>query len=385
MPTPILIDGFEHKVISANMFNLDDTGGVWAVVEGTANLTFPAGRNGVAMQVAPAAAACRGIKRFATPTVLVVSFYFKTSSTVGADSTLAAVQTSGFNNVPSIQLRADGKIRAQVGATVQDTAASYNDGAWHRLDIRADVSANPWLIDWQIDGAAQTGFSAANTATTLEWLNLGTGAAETYTAQFDDLVVSSTSGDYPLGAHDVLYSVPDADGTHNAGSGVMQDNAGTNFGGGLAAFPYLDEWTPNTADYVQQVATGSGNYVEVNFTDKPGGKTVWGVEGIMAGFSSNSNTNDGITRMVDSGGTTLTDIYSGDMSETVLHYRRAIIATPGVGWDNGYNGVKGRVGFSTDVDGQPRWTALMLQYAVVDAGGAATIVDPVGMMGFFGG
>jgi hypothetical protein len=54
------------------------------------------------------------------------------------------------------------------------------------------------------------------------------------------------------------------------------------------------------------------------------------------------------------------------MSETVLHFRTASIAVPGGGaWDQTkFNGVKARVGFSGNVATVPRWSALMLQYAV---------------------
>jgi hypothetical protein len=106
----------------------------------------------------------------------------------------------------------------------------------------------------------------------------------------------------------------------------------------------------------------------VTFADSAANKTIWGVEGQAALFSSGTLANDGTTRIVDSAGTTLTDIYAGDMSETSLHYRRAIITAPGGGWTAAnFNGLKARVGLSSDVIDVPRWAALMLQYAAVDA------------------
>jgi len=64
------------------------------------------------------------------------------------------------------------------------------------------------------------------------------------------------------------------------------------------------------------------------------------------------------------------------MSETVPHYRAALIADPGGdGWSQSdLNGVKCRVGFSSGQPAQPRWLAALLQYAVpVTAAAAPTL------------
>ena len=383
MPTPIVIDGFEHQYSTINDL-AGTTEGLWSFVEGSAP-TFPAGRNGVCMQLAPAAAALRLQKRINDPTICVVSFYFKTSTAPSGIVNLFLLETIGFSAAPKIQLNPNGTIRAQVAATTVDTSSAYNDGNWHRIDIRANVGGNPWLVDWQVDGSNQTGFSSADTATGIRTIQFGTDAAHTFTCQYDDFVASATSADYPLGAHDVLYGVPTGDGTHNAGVNTIEDQAGTDIVS-PNAFPLLDELPPTTTDYIQQSTIGTGNYAEVTFDDQPGSKTIWGVEGVGFLFASGLNANNGTTRIVDGSNNTLTDIYSGDQSETALHNRRAIITAPGGGWDSGYPGVKARVGFSSDVTDVPRWAGLLLQYAVVPGpppGGAATL-DPFGMSGFFG-
>jgi hypothetical protein len=368
MPTPIVIDGFEHQVKDLNSFS-GTYNGLWdSDLQNPSLITFPSGRNGVCMQIAPAGASTRILKYLNDPTVVVASFYIRTSTTPASASILWNLQTPGYATCPVLLLTGSGTLRMSFGGNI-DTAGTYNDGNWHRVDLKANVSANPWTLDWQVDGAAQTAGSISSAANSIRYIQFGTGGGgETWTCQYDDFVVSATSGDYPLGAHDVLYGVPTGDGTHVAGTNTIEDNAGTDIVS-PNAFPLLDDMasSPST-DYIMQSTIGTGNYAEVTFADVPANKTIWGVEGYAALFSSGVNVNDGTTRIVDSAGTSLTNIYAGDMSETSLHYRRAIITAPGGGWtETNFNGLKARVGFSSDVTDVPRWAALMLQYAVIDA------------------
>ena len=372
MPTPILIEGFEHKVVtSANAFGGAAEYGIWSFSEGTGFMSFPAGRNGACLQIAATGTGSRVIKHLNPTNVVVVSFYFKTTS--AGVFNLAQLWTTGFALVPVIQMLASGQVRAQMADTTVDTVGSYNNGVWHRVDIRTNTSANPWVVDWQVDGVAQT--SIQNTGVSpvmVDGVQLG-GSSATYTCQWDDVVVSATSGDYPLGAHDVLFSVPTGDGTHVAGTNTIEANDGTDIVS-PNAFPLLDEWPANLTDYIKQMIAGSGNYAEVTFADAPTGKTIWGVEATAALFSSNTGANNGTTRIVSSAGTTVLDVYTGDMSETSLNYIRGMVTDPGGGgWTKAdYDGLKARVGFSTNVSASvPFWSALLLQYAVVDSGSSS--------------
>jgi hypothetical protein len=387
MVTPILIDGFEHQVLAAGVaFGGNGGVGIWESTGGTAP-TYTAGRNGMCLDCAGNVAASQISKRWSSdPSVIVVSIYVRQVSS-SQQFTFIFCTTTLFSGAARFYANADGSITGQVGGTTQvSTGVNLFDALWHRLDFRSDLSADPWTLDWQVDGSPQTSISAANTAQQHRYMKLGNeDGNKTFEVQYDDLVVSATAGDYPLGPHDVLYGVPNGDGTHNAGTNTIEDQAGTDIVS-PNAFPLLDEWPPNNTDYIKQSTIGAGNYAEVTFADQPGGKTIWGVMGYAALLSSGLNANSATTRVVDSAGTTLTDIYSGDMSETVINYRTAMITAPGSGWDGaGYQGVKARVGFATDVIDVPEWTALMLQYAVTDAAVGGTVVNPMGMAGFFGG
>jgi hypothetical protein len=206
----------------------------------------------------------------------------------------------------------------------------------------------------------------------------------------DDYVLSQTSGDHPIGAHTVFAVVPAADGTHVAGTNIMERASDGADIGTITAWDLLDEWPPttglNNADSVTSKASGATNYAEVSFAAAPAyaTSTLWGVVGIVAHQSDTIGANTGITRIVSSAGTTLTDIFSGDMSEITDHYTKKLIAAPSGGWlidGTHFNGVKARVGFGTLQPGEPEWLALMLQAATPDSATVSGTASPAAVAG----
>ncbi len=92
---------------------------------------------------------------------------------------------------------------------------------WYRIDIKG-VRNTTATMDWQVDGAAQTQASkASQTAGAFSGFSLGhqangTAGSTTTTTTFyvDDICISGTSGDYPIGAGKIVGLYPNADGTH---------------------------------------------------------------------------------------------------------------------------------------------------------------------------
>jgi hypothetical protein len=204
-------------------------------------------------------------------------------------------------------------------------------------------------------------------------MDYGTTAAnDTLTADYDHIVSSITPADYPIGKHVVKALVPDADGTHNAGTNVMEDDVGADIGA-VTAFDLLNTYpSPQSGAYVRQSAIGTGNYAEVAFPNVPE-SVIWGVSGFLFGGSVESlASGNGTTRIVDASNNTLTDIFSGNMAQgaggtdTQFSTRKMISDPGGNGWSQSdLNGVKARVGFSTNASGSnhPLWRGVMLQYA----------------------
>lgn len=87
------------------------------------------------------------------------------------------------------------------GSSFDSTIGASADGLWHTIDFRVNAAANPWVVDWAVDGVSQTQRSPAIASGTL------TGSTGSYnhgnassTTRMDNYAQSATSGDYPLGA-----------------------------------------------------------------------------------------------------------------------------------------------------------------------------------------
>lgn len=371
MPTLVDGDGFEHQVITSNATATMNPK-LWDSLTGTP--TFVTGRDGVgkAMRIAASATAVQVTRNLTTAgTMLVVSFYFKCSAApTGATLRIFRATADG---VGLIGIKTDGNLTATYATgtgIVTPTGVAVCDGLWHRVDARFNSSPATHTVEWSVDGVAQTnGSSGLVAASNFTSWSIGTNiATSTGTADIDDVAISATSGDHPLGDHICFSVVPTTDNAASVyGTNVMEQGDGTDLSSSNQGAQYLDEWAPttgtNNADSVTQAATGTGNFVDVEFANAPSyaSSTLWGVVGIVAHQSDGTTANNGTSRIVDSSATTLTDIYSGDMSETSAHYTRRVITAPAGGWSvSNFNGCRGRVGLSSNSATDPEWLALML-------------------------
>jgi hypothetical protein len=251
-----------------------------------------------------------------------------------------------------------------------DTASSITPvtGQWYRLDFRIDVSSNPYTVSWQIDGTAQTQHSYAAAATTLSTFNLRTGTGLAQIVYHDDVILSATSGDYPIGVGSIEGLRPTSDGTHNAGANVIEDNDGNDIGA-VTAYDHLskDPFSSSLGTYIKQSATGTGNYAEVNFADTSL-STIQGARALLQYRSSGTNANEGGCIVIDEDATETTvwgdPTTRADYSESSMFYKSAILPTPSGGWDAAaINALKARIGYSNGVADVPYWCALLIEVA----------------------
>ena len=393
MPTLIYADGFHHKTADGSRFGGAADTGLWSAVNTGGGITFgnETYDSGPDIQIVEGGAALANVQRGLAAGIrtLVGSFYFKITSGPSVDGSRLFFTTGPANNFKFEVKLSNGTIHVEIVSDGPDGPV-VTDNAIHRVDFRLDTSGTTYTCDWAVDGTAQTQVTAAGqTAADLTAWGIGSSnAAHAMTFRTWHLVLSSTSGDHPIGAHRVLSLVPNADGANrNPGTNVMErasDGADIN---GVTAWNLLDEWPAtggvNNADTVTQVAIGTGNFAEVDF-ENTGEATIWAVTSVAALQSDGTNTNNGTTRIVDSSNNTLVDVYAGSMAVATPNYRVILVPDPGGdGWTQAeLNGVKARVGFSSDVDSQPEWLALLLQYAVpvtaaTDAPTLRTVATPL--------
>ena len=383
MPAPVWLTGFEHGSQLTT-----SGGGLIDVIVGTIGTTIGVSsadkRTGTySLLVSPTAAAGgRATKSWAGTTGLVARLYVKiTSAPASGRAEIVCIPTSG--NSPRLVIdQADGLwkiITSATPGTVIATGPTYSIGVWTRIDLKVDVSANPWVVYCEIDGSSFNGTSAQAAATIIGFgIGQGVTTGPAYTMYADDVIVSTTLGDYPIGPGVVIGLSPNADGTHNAGTNVMEDASGNDIGA-VTAYNLLDD-VPLSAggvtDRVQQTANGAGNYAEVQFADlavTP--SAIHGVIGLLAYQSAATQANTGGCIASADAFATQTTIWGAagalaDYSESSAFYKSAIIAPPGGSWSTDEVGaLRVRLGYSDDANPDPYWLALMFEVAYVPPSG----------------
>jgi hypothetical protein len=385
MPALVYLEGFEHQTMSVLQFGGVGTGIFDGTITNPGQITIDTSvfRNGVAsLRVAANGAATNAVHEVSgLPTVFVCSVAIRLDSLPAADSEVFGFIGTVLNPLRLRFRASDSKWIARIEDSTADLVGPVAvAGTWHRFDFRSNISANPWVLAMQVDGVDFGSVTRATAASTHTRVRYGTNSAHTFTANYDDCVISVTSADYPIGDLKVLSLVPTSDGTHVGPANSIEDQAGVDIvtPGYTTAWQLVDEWPANSTDYVAQAVIGAGDYAEVNFGNTSE-TTIHDVMGIAALRSATTSASNGTTKVIRSDATEIT-IFSGDMSETALHYKNILITRPGGGWTQSeVNALYARMGFSSDATPDPWWSALMLQYASpVGAPPATTFPDWAG-------
>lgn len=238
---------------------------------------------------------------------------------------------------------------------------------WYEVDFRVDVSDNPTICDWQVEGSAQTPVSYGQAATTISSRQPGTNVAITATFYVDDACDSVTSGDYPLGSLAVEALSPSSDGTHENSLMRLQDQA-SNVIGDVPAYDKVNSIPiGNISTYVKQTGIGTTYYAEVNFADTSN-TTIQGATAVLAYRSSGTTANEGGCIVIDEDATQTTvwgnASSRADYSESSVFYKFVALPTPAGGWDkDAVNALKSRFGYSNNVATLPYWVDMIILVA----------------------
>lgn len=230
---------------------------------------------------------------------------------------------------------------AGTGTTFGATGVPVTTGQWYRIDTKIDVSANPWSVDVQVNGVACGNASRAIGAAPTNQISLGSNTVQTFDIYFDDILVSQTLADYPLGAGSVNHFVPTSDGTHNvAGANDFEFSAtGTDITNATTtAFQLIDDVPLKSgvvAEYINLIAPPNAtDYVETVFGPAPGISTPTvaprAVEVICAYASASAGTNN-LRLALNDNGTTNDVLNTTTGPGTSATYVRKHYATPPTG------------------------------------------------------
>lgn len=324
MPTPVFVCGAECGLVGTGTAS----GGVehWATIAGTPAISTttitPAGSER-SFRFNPSASTSSLQHTFASliasPATEVARFYVRFASLPTADTRIFFASVGGV-----VFESSDSTLRA-CGATAANQAASgavVTTGVWYRVDVKI-VRDSTVTVDIRVNGSAQAQYSVAGAASTLGGFTVGIIDSCSADMFVDDICVSGTSGDYPLGPGTVIGLYPNADGTHatnnsgdfgkgsGAGTGVNQSDTdtwqslenpldltvGTNFLGDIGALTDLTE------------------YLELQFENLPSWvDTVNAVTLVATTHSASTTANNLTLRIYD--GSTQTTVINADHSET---------------------------------------------------------------------
>lgn len=360
----IIVEGFEFQ-LGPSTAVLGAATAIYSLVNGTPTYDTSLKKHGAASLFVNAANERVAKATPPTTTGWAASFYVY-FATLPADNMRVTEFAASVNTMFLIYHTSNQQLHMKWG-TGAETAFGpvLATGQWYLIDIEAHkVDAHNWQTKARVDGANEATSGNGNyDGTMFDW-RIGPTNGGNGPWNFDDCVMTNDYTDYPIGEHEVKLLQPNGDGTHSNATGSIEDSAGVDIDGStVTAYTLLNDF--DTADYVRQSATQAGEYAEVAFPD-PTEASILAVEAYVRGSASGSVANNGTTRVVDGSGNTLVDVNSGQMHFPTGAYARVIVPDPGAnGWSQAdLDGLKVRVGFSTDADSIPWWQAFAFQYAV---------------------
>jgi hypothetical protein len=278
---------------------------------------------------------------------------------------LASVHPNAGNDLDLRYTGATQKLEIGFGVLPGSTASTtVSAGAWSLIEIKVDFSVNPRVAEWRLNGVVVgTVSSSETTSTANSWRGGSTGSADLFTANYDDLILSTTLADYPFGDGAGGLLLPNAMGT-SVGSGNFQNNDGT----AIDANTYLrlDEVPMNsTTDFVTQTAVSSTSYIEIQMGDTPAATSCLnGVIGVAKLHSGGGGTTNSVKTSVFSSSTE-TIVALGDSSTNAGEFRTAMVTPSSSPWSKAkIDALIYRFGYGTDVAPPPNWDDLGIEYDV---------------------
>jgi hypothetical protein len=367
--TPSWMTGFEHGVVYASSGTgmLDSVGATSGSALTADTAVTRSGAFSLKLVKANGGDGYARLPYLGTPNVVVMrtAIRFQTLPS-SAPASIVLLQGTAGGSATLTYNTGSQKLSVNIGGTSVLSSTTISAGRWYVVDLRATFNTNPRTLDWRLDGAAQTQATKSVTASTSNGIvQLGEFSSTTaYTQWYDDLAVTTTSGDYPLPDGRVRALVPDSVASSSS-STTLKDDAGTGVTAGGSLFSRLDE-SPmsSTGDFMKQVANGSTAYAELSMTDVASSGCVDAVSGVVAYHSSNATGASGKTSFMESG--TERVVYSGTMNPGATQAYVAGVLSPATGnWTAAkLTAMTARIGFSPTATSSnyAAWDGVRIEY-----------------------
>lgn len=250
---------------------------------------------------------------------------------------------------------------------------AVSTGVWYLIEMSWDVSANPWTLKFMVDGVEYGPLSVAQASPSASGgIIFGSKTTAINVTMFiDDVALSTTLADYPIGDGFVLGLSPTADGTHSfTANDFKYENATTFLTSASTVYTHVDDLINNTTDYITDAVSRASNtaYVEVGGFALPGSPAVASINAVTLVASFNSTAGQGNTssfNLNDNGNISaiFTLLSTGNGGATLGVFSKTYATAPSSGtWTSGVIGTtKVRFGYSTDAAPVPNWHAVVLE------------------------
>lgn len=278
-PTLTVFDGFESGELNpnGNMYQaLPQTNGTIGVDATWARTGAYSGR---VVSNGGAGSTSIGYPLSGTIAIARVSMRLENLIPGGARRELVELQNPDASNCEVNYNPGTGRIEANISGSNQ-MGPIAEAGRWYDIDVFCNSTTGTRRLEWMVDGVAQTPVTRAVATNPFDQFSIGNtlGGTTAYVANFDDVAVSQTTADYPLGNIAVEGLAPQQSGTHqNAPSFGISTDGGASWAALTAeddALPgsssTLDEYpavfTPGTSgDILRQ--TVANDYLEYRIAD----------------------------------------------------------------------------------------------------------------------
>ncbi len=229
-------------------------------------------------------------------------------------------------------------------------------GRWYVVDMRWDARTAQQVAEWAVDGTSHgTASVRSYRAEPFHNVYLGTNTYDTFTARYDDLLMTGDAADYPVGDGRVRALRPN--GTPSASS-ALRDDDGTAVD--ASSWQRLDDANAlSTTDFVKQVTASSTAFARVEFEDTDA-TCIRAVRGHTWTHDSGKGTNNAKLVVLDGARESL--IKGGDWAGTGTRDYSALVAPATVWTPEAVNALHARIGFSTDVSPVPQLDGVLLEY-----------------------
>ncbi|MCA1847310.1 MAG: hypothetical protein LC792_29825, partial [Actinobacteria bacterium] len=278
-PSATFLTGIEHgrsSTVSGAPFSVgSNAGGSGGVDSGTV-------RSGnYSLRAAPSGGSVFRDKVVTWTPVVLERFYLRLDSLPSTDvRELAAMYStsySGKGQAPRYAAHlgykaSSGKLTMELNdrnrGTPVEASAPITAGDWHLVEMRYDVSAPTNRVDWRIDGVDEPQATVNGVATKINEVIWGSTFADTYTANYDDLMISQTAADYPLGEGRILGLSPnDSAGPHNNPADFRDVENGVGSPIGPLSFNAVNDVPMDHGRHIAQINNNASSYVQFGFGD----------------------------------------------------------------------------------------------------------------------